>query len=405
MVRTMFQLFFLSTQALAVPLQLTQQGRLVDPNGAAVEGTELLTFRLYDAETGGTLLWEEALSTSFNQGYYAAVLGTDELNNPLDTSILSLYPLYMELQLAAHAPMIPRQGLSSTPYAQIAGVAESFSGGALNSTQLQINGQTIINSSGSWVGPTIVTSWNQLTDVPADLSDGDDNTQLSEQEVEAFVTNGALNLHPSTTIDSSTIVRKSSPCSSGEFLIYDANAATWHCGQDNDTTLSENELRVLIEGMSLNLLAGSTLDGSPIHSEANHSVTSDGIDLTPASVTLPDGTALHQGELTLGSTQLSDADLALLLGGGDAAALHSHSSSGGGMLSKSGIYERTAAGISPTAYCDDSDDLLLNGGCNCPQTQLWKSYPVDSTNTAQPSGWTCYAGNVNVTAYAICVDQ
>ncbi|MEC8278698.1 MAG: hypothetical protein VX026_13335, partial [Myxococcota bacterium] len=51
----------LMTTAHAVPLQLTQHGRLLDPGGAALEGNEQLTFRLYDAATGGALVWEEAL--------------------------------------------------------------------------------------------------------------------------------------------------------------------------------------------------------------------------------------------------------------------------------------------------------------------------------------------------------
>ena len=49
---------FLST-AQAVPMQLSQQGRLVDSSGAAAAGNHNLTFRLYNAGTGGTLLWNE----------------------------------------------------------------------------------------------------------------------------------------------------------------------------------------------------------------------------------------------------------------------------------------------------------------------------------------------------------
>ena len=102
-------IFFLVNLARAVPLQLTQQGRLLDPSGAAIEGNEQLTFRLYDSPTGGNVVWEEQLSVAFNNGYYATILGSDELNNPLDASSLSLYPLFLELQVANNAPMTPRQ--------------------------------------------------------------------------------------------------------------------------------------------------------------------------------------------------------------------------------------------------------------------------------------------------------
>ena len=101
-------IFFLVNLAQAVPLPLTQQGRLLDPNGAAIEGNEQLTFRLYDSPTGGNVVWEEQLSVAFNNGYYATILGSDELNNPLDASSLSLYPPFPS-QVASNAPMTPRQ--------------------------------------------------------------------------------------------------------------------------------------------------------------------------------------------------------------------------------------------------------------------------------------------------------
>ena len=46
---------FLST-AQAVPLQITQQGRILDGTGASVSGLHDLTFRIYDSSTGGNLL-------------------------------------------------------------------------------------------------------------------------------------------------------------------------------------------------------------------------------------------------------------------------------------------------------------------------------------------------------------
>ena len=54
----------LSSIGFAVPLQVTQQGRILDGNGAGVSGLHDLTFRIYDAETSGTLLWEESITTT-----------------------------------------------------------------------------------------------------------------------------------------------------------------------------------------------------------------------------------------------------------------------------------------------------------------------------------------------------
>ena len=86
----LLSLFLLTASiAEAVPLQLTQQGRILDSNGAAVTGIQDVTFRIYDAETGGSELWSETLTVSFNNGYYATVLGADEVNNALDSTTLT----------------------------------------------------------------------------------------------------------------------------------------------------------------------------------------------------------------------------------------------------------------------------------------------------------------------------
>ena len=88
----------ISNQAHAVPLQITQQVRILDNNGTTVFGVHDVTFRMYDTKNSGSPLWSETLVISLNNGYYAAILGTDESRNPLDSSVLGLYPLYLELQ-------------------------------------------------------------------------------------------------------------------------------------------------------------------------------------------------------------------------------------------------------------------------------------------------------------------
>ena len=70
-------LSLLSDDALAVPLQVTQQGRIIDSTGVSMTGVHDVTFRLYEAKTSGSPIWSETLVISFNNGYYAAVLGGD----------------------------------------------------------------------------------------------------------------------------------------------------------------------------------------------------------------------------------------------------------------------------------------------------------------------------------------
>ena len=101
----MFLLTLLASEALAVPLQMTQQGRIVDSDGAPYEGLHTLAFQIYDEETGGNVVWLEVQTITLTNGYYAAVLGADEQGNPLDESVLSLYPLYLQLTVDGGAPL------------------------------------------------------------------------------------------------------------------------------------------------------------------------------------------------------------------------------------------------------------------------------------------------------------
>ena len=72
----------------AVPLQMTQQGRIVDSDGAPYEGLHTLAFQIFDEQTGGSVVWQEVQTLTVTNGYYAAVLGADVSSNALDESVL-----------------------------------------------------------------------------------------------------------------------------------------------------------------------------------------------------------------------------------------------------------------------------------------------------------------------------
>ena len=62
----------------AVPMQTMHQGRLLDVDGVAMEGEVEVTFRLIDAETGGTAVWEETTTLTLTNGFYISMLGFAE---------------------------------------------------------------------------------------------------------------------------------------------------------------------------------------------------------------------------------------------------------------------------------------------------------------------------------------
>ncbi|MFP4458965.1 MAG: hypothetical protein ACLFSQ_05195 [Candidatus Zixiibacteriota bacterium] len=64
------------TTAFSVPGQMFFQGNLLDDVGDPYTGTHSVTFDIYDAETGGTLLWSETQDITFNNGLFIVLLGS-----------------------------------------------------------------------------------------------------------------------------------------------------------------------------------------------------------------------------------------------------------------------------------------------------------------------------------------
>ena len=73
------------------------------------------------------------------------------------------------------APVGTRQAITHRPAIRAA-TATAISGGAVDSTQVSVGGQVVIDTNGSWVGPMIAVNWTDVVGVPADLADGDGDT-------------------------------------------------------------------------------------------------------------------------------------------------------------------------------------------------------------------------------------
>ena len=189
-------------------------------------------------------------------------------------------------------------------------------------------------------------------------ADVDTDTQLSESQVEGFITNGAISLANGSTMNGSTLV---------------TNAT------DANTQLSESEVETFITNGAVDLATGSQVNGSNIVTSASDSDTLAGLNCNTDEI------AKYNGSAWVCATE---------------------SSGSGGGLSYTAMYEVTAtSSATPFAQCNDSDDILISGGCNSAQTQIWGTYPEGATDNASASGWKCYAGNVSVTATAICLTQ
>lgn len=141
----------------AVPDTVNFSGRLSDPGtGNPVAGpTAALTFRLYDALSGGTLVWSEGpRSVAVDNGAFEARLGEV---NPLSPSDVS-GPRWLEVE-ADGETLTPRRPLAASAYALRAGLADSLEPGSTgyvqNRATLQ-SGAVVHAASGSVAGTLTV---------------------------------------------------------------------------------------------------------------------------------------------------------------------------------------------------------------------------------------------------------
>ena len=105
----------------AAPPTINYQGSLANAGGTPVNGSVVMTFRLYNAASGGAMLWQETqLSVGVTNGNFSAALGSaTPIALPFDV------PYWLTVQINADGEMSPRQPLASSPYAFRASMLDS----------------------------------------------------------------------------------------------------------------------------------------------------------------------------------------------------------------------------------------------------------------------------------------
>ncbi|MDD3905376.1 MAG: hypothetical protein PHS46_02470 [Candidatus Omnitrophica bacterium] len=109
-------LLFASTASAAIPHLMNFQGKATDKAGAPLSGTYNLTFRIYDAETGGAAKWSETQTgVQITNGIFQVQLGSvTALTLSFDV------PYWISLEINTDGEMSPRTRLASVPYAYAA---------------------------------------------------------------------------------------------------------------------------------------------------------------------------------------------------------------------------------------------------------------------------------------------
>jgi hypothetical protein len=138
-------LLSVSTFAAGAPRLINFQGKLTNAVGSPETGSHDLTFKIYDAGTGGTKLWEETVSGVMldSAGQFSTILGsTNNLNIDFSKS------LWLQVEYGGQI-FTPRQRLSSVPYALYAITAESLAGGITQEIiNLTINNNLTVSGTG-----------------------------------------------------------------------------------------------------------------------------------------------------------------------------------------------------------------------------------------------------------------
>ncbi len=99
-------------QSLLISPMISYQGRLLDSSGNPVDGTLTMTFKLYDASTGGNLVWSETKSIVVSKGLFNTNLGSSTALNVANFD----QALWLEI-VAGTETLTPRQKLLASPYA------------------------------------------------------------------------------------------------------------------------------------------------------------------------------------------------------------------------------------------------------------------------------------------------
>ena len=242
-------------------------------------------------------------------------------------------------------------------------------------------GSTMSGSPLATTDDLVTPSWESLERIPDDFADGVDDDALTDLAIS---------------------------CVDGDVPHWSEVLLSWSCSEDLDTVLSSDEVEGYITDGALDLASGTTLGGSDISTGA-HTSSLDWGDLTGVPDGFSDGTdddtqlsgSDVEGFITDGAIDLASGTT---LGGATISTGAHTGSSGMGALVAANIYRRTEyyAEYSSlfSARCD-GDDIAIGGGCQHASSSshyLTASYP-------SPFGWNCSWGSTRyVYVYVICLD-
>ena len=135
-----------------IPKMISYQGKLLD-NGVPVTGSKNLRFAILDSNDE-ELWYENHYSENVTNGLYSVNLGS---TTPIPEIVFEDSSRWLEVRIDGGAPLLPRTRLLSVPYSYIA--EKSYN--SYNSDKLE----------GEEAGYYL--EWSNLSNIPADIANGD----------------------------------------------------------------------------------------------------------------------------------------------------------------------------------------------------------------------------------------
>lgn len=171
LIAALILLVALAGTASAVPPQsISYQAYLKDSVGLPVTTTQSITFRIYDAVSGGTPLWSDTLSVPVTDGLFSVELGT--IGNPLPKASFG-NPLWLGVEIGADGEAVPRNPLNAAGNAFRSEDADTVGGMAPidldQSADVATNTANIATNTGS-IASNITSISGMSTDITTNTS-------------------------------------------------------------------------------------------------------------------------------------------------------------------------------------------------------------------------------------------
>ena len=123
------------------PSLINYQGRLLNGTNL-VNGAVGLSLRLFDANTGGTMLYEDSNTVTVADGLYSTFLGDHTTTGSLQAAVATSSNVWIEAAVNGVA-LVPRERLASVPYAlnvEAGGIVGTISDAQLSTNVARLNG-------------------------------------------------------------------------------------------------------------------------------------------------------------------------------------------------------------------------------------------------------------------------